>query len=145
MNKTIKIIISFFLLINTSFANYSKRLDQIKNYATALQNHDAIKITSLFANNGYVVSTSQGKIDAREFFNNFLPFVLEGKVDVKNYYGEISNSNALAASFELTLKLINGEVVHGFFVDEFLFQKNSDLLEGVIMYENTKYPQQNAL
>ena len=57
-----------------------QRIQTIEQYISDLQSHDASHISSLFSNNGTVVSTSQGYKNARDFFHDFLPLIQSANV-----------------------------------------------------------------
>lgn len=141
-----KILLSSLLILglstNVAHANpdslNAQRLQQIKSYLNDLQNHNADAITALFVPGGKVLSTSQGNVDASQFFHSFLPKIKFASVSVQSIYKGIGKKNEYSASFGFNWILNDGSKDGAVYEDEFIFEENSALFKQVIMYENTK-------
>jgi hypothetical protein len=117
----------------------TERKQVIEQYLLDLQKADYKDITQLFEKNGYVVSTSKGKINAKEFFYVFLPKVKSAKTESHNIFISDQDPNTLAGRFHFTFAFNSGEEENGEFVDEFVFSPNSSKLSAVYMFENMKF------
>src|SRR5579872_6631657 len=141
------ILLSTLLCLSYSFPAYSHannineaRLKTIHQYLNNLQNADYKDMKNIFSQNAIVVSTSRGKLDAIEFFNAFLPEVTAGNTQLHQTFISYDDKDRLAARFHLNLQLKDDEKVNGEFVDEFIFDKDSEKLTAVYMFENLKFP-----
>lgn len=110
----------------------------VKQYIMDLQKADYKDITQLFEKDGIVISTSRGKVDAKEFFYTFLPNISSAHTELRQYFVGVTDSDRTVARFHFNFKLKDGEEGHGEYVDEFIFSKNSTKLTAVYMFENLK-------
>lgn len=110
----------------------------VKQYILDLQKADYKDITQLFEKNGMVISTSQGKVDAKEFFYSFLPSISSASTELHQYYVGETDQNRTTARFHFSFELKDGEKGEGEYMDEFIFSKNSTKLIAVYMFENLK-------
>lgn len=117
----------------------AKRGKVIKQYVMDLQKADYKHIVQLFEKNGIVISTSRGKIDAKEFFYSFLPNIDSANTDLHQIFNNDMNTDRMAARFQFKFKLKDGEEGNGEYVDEFVFANHSIKLSGVYMFENLKF------
>jgi hypothetical protein len=127
--RLISSVLTSMLLINTA------AIASEMHSSTSLQD-----ITQLFDKNGIVISTSKGKINAKEFFYAFLPEILTASTEEHQAFFSSDNSNHLGARFHFKFKLKEGEAGEGEYTDEFVFMDNSTKLEAVYMFENLKFP-----
>ena len=148
--KISRIFFTAFLFFN---ALHSAMADQVKvdshlrearhqvvaQYITNLKNADYKNMVQLFEKNGFVISTSRGKVNAKDFFYSFLPEVESATTETHQVFAEELDSNRLAARFHFTFKLKDGEKGEGEYVDEFIFTPNSSKLTAVYMFENLKF------
>lgn len=116
-----------------------KREQVIKQYVLDLQEANYKDINSLFEKDGIVVSTSKGRVNAKEFFYAFLPNIVKGNSEIHQTYSSQSDNNRMAARFHFDFTLKDGEAESGEYVDEFIFMNNSEKLAGVYMFENMKF------
>lgn len=123
-------------ITHSSFATQTTRNQVVTRYLADLQNADYKDITSLFEPNGVVVSTSRGKINAKEFFYGFLPNIQSAKVDTHQLF---AGTERRAARFHLQYTMKDGEKGAGEYMDEFVFSKNSAKLAAVYMFENSHF------
>jgi hypothetical protein len=147
--RLISSVLTSMLLINTaaiasemhsSTSLQDERKQIVKQYILDLQKADYQDITQLFDKNGIVISTSKGKINAKEFFYAFLPEILTASTEEHQAFFSSDNSNHLGARFHFKFKLKEGEAGEGEYTDEFVFMDNSTKLEAVYMFENLKFP-----
>ena len=117
----------------------AKREHVIHQYIIDLGKADSEDITSLFAENGTVISTSQGKVGANQFFNNFLPQIHEAATVFHQLFISQENENHYTARFHFNFTLKDGEVGSGEYIDEFIFAAGSKKLTQVAMFENLKF------
>lgn len=117
------------------------RTQVVARYLADIQNADYKDITSLFEPNGIVVSTSRGKINAKEFFYSFLPDIQSARIDTHQVF---SGNGRLAARFYLTYTMKDGEKGAGEYMDEFVFSTNSSKLTAVYMFENSHFDGTNT-
>lgn len=110
-----------------------------KRYLLDLAKADYKDIVRLFDKNGFVISTSRGKVNAKEFFYAFLPNVESAKTELHQIFTSQSDANRITARFHLTYQLKDGEKGNGEYVDEFIFDANSHKLSAVYMFENLKF------
>lgn len=137
--KRIALTIFILFLINfNALANnlQIKREEAVKQYLMALNNKDINKISALFVNDGYVVSTSKGKINASKFFSEFLSELKSSKVEIFNLYKDPNDPNHYAARFHFSWLEKNGETGSGNYMDDFSFANNTNKLVTVFMFEN---------
>jgi len=111
----------------------------VKEYIVALGKADYKTITALFAKNGEVISTSRGKVNAKEFFYAFLSNVVTAHTEAHQYFIHPADPNRVAARFHFDFKLKNGEEGAGEYIDEFVFTESSNQLSAVYMFENLKF------
>lgn len=114
----------------------------IHEYIEGLGKADYFSIVGLFVNNGTVISTSQGSVNARDFFYNFLPSIANSATQFHQMFTEISDVNRMEARFHYNYELKDGEKGGGEYVDEFVFMENSPQLVQVYMFENLKFPKE---
>lgn len=110
-----------------------------KRYIIDLQKGDYKDITQLFAQDGFVVSTSKGKVNAKDFFYSFLPNIVRAKTELNQTFISDKEPNRISARFHFTFKLNDGEEGGGEYIDEFVFSPNSKKLAAVYMFENLKF------
>ncbi|OGT45131.1 MAG: hypothetical protein A3E83_07590 [Gammaproteobacteria bacterium RIFCSPHIGHO2_12_FULL_41_20] len=115
------------------------RAEIVTRYITDLGSANTQDIISLFDKNGTVVSTSRGSMNAKEFFNAFLPEIVDAATVINQTFLGVTDADRMTARFHFSFKLKNGETGEGEYLDEFVFNNNSILLSEVIMFENTKY------
>jgi hypothetical protein len=144
----IKTIASLLLVVTACSSNAAtisqqplqeKRELAIKQYVLDLQTANYKDINNLFEKNGIVVSTSKGRVGAKEFFYAFLPNIVKGNSELHQMYVSQSEVNRMVARFHFGFTLKDGESENGEYVDEFIFSDNSDKLAGVYMFENMKF------
>src|SRR5690349_9814677 len=92
---------------NTSLE--SQRQEVITQYINDLQKADYQHIVQLFEKNGIVISTSRGKVDAKEFFYSFLPNILSANTELHQTFSGVMDYNRYAARFYFTYQLKDGE------------------------------------
>jgi len=126
-------------LKNTSSLLQDERMQVVKQYIIDLQKADYKDITRLFEKNGIVVSTSRGKVNAKDFFYAFLPNIQLASTQLNQTFMSDSDGNRMAARFHFIFKLKDGEEGSGEYVDEFVFSNNSSKLSSVYMFENLKF------
>lgn len=105
----------------------------LHRYISALGRADLQDITSLFTEDGTVISTAKGKIAATIFFNGFLPEIETAKTVVHQTYTSREDSNRYAARFHFIFQFKDGEQGDGEYIDEFVFAPNSTQLVQVAM------------
>lgn len=128
-----------------------ERVNVIKRYIKDLQKRDYQDITQLFTKDGVVISTSRGKVDAKEFFYGFLPSLSSANTELYQYFDSGLNSNIpanktnhFAARFHFAYEEKTGEKGEGEYMDEFVFAgKYSSKLAAVYMFENVKFPDED--
>lgn len=112
------------------------RTQVISQYLDDLRTANAPSIGQLFVPNGTVVSTSQGKVDARTFFNSFLPAIQTATVGDAQIYVSMDNNDRYTARFHFAWTMKDGGSGSGVFADEFIFAKGTNKLLEVTMFEN---------
>lgn len=144
-----KLLAGMFLLSASMVSNAALSGDLIKERQAVIQEYiddlahgDAENIKKLFEQNGVVISTSQGKVNAYQFFDSFLPLIQQANTQIHARYISGSDNNRLVARFHFDYILIDGEQGGGEYVDEFVFLDNSSKLLAVYMFENLKFPDQ---
>lgn len=124
---------------NVSDTLQTERKKVINQSIMDLKNADYKDIATLFENNGIVVSTSRGTVNAKDFFYSFLPSIETANSELHQSFLNDSDSNRYAARFHFEFKLKDGEMGNGEYVDEFVFTNNSAKLSAVYMFENLKF------
>ena len=140
----------FISLICLTFASASSANTQslqtqretvIKEYLADLAAANYQDIALLFDPNGYVVSTSRGHANAKEFFYAFLPNVTQAHTTLHAAFLSGGTPDTSAARFHLDFQLKDGETGNGEYMDEFVFNPGSTKLAAVYMFENLQFPQ----
>ena len=108
-------------------------------YILDLEKANSENIISLFEENGTVVSTSRGPMNASEFFLAFLPSIESATTEVHQTFMNPTDPNRFAARFHFAFVLKDGETGDGEYVDEFVFSERSSKLSQVAMFENLKF------
>ncbi|OGT52488.1 MAG: hypothetical protein A3E84_03160 [Gammaproteobacteria bacterium RIFCSPHIGHO2_12_FULL_42_13] len=124
---------------NNSISLEEARKEVVKRYIVDLQKADYKDIAQLFDQNGIVISTSRGKVNAKEFFYSFLPDVASANTETHQYFIGDTDVNRIAIRFHFSFKLKDGEKGDGEYVDEFVFSNNDTKLSAVYMFENIKF------
>lgn len=137
------------LMLACAFPSYAHQVDAssllelrkevIMHYIDDLQQADYKNISALFEKNGTVVSTSRGKVNAKEFFYAFLPEIASATTELHQTFVSDVDQNRFGARFHFNFTLKDGEKGNGEYVDEFVFADNSSLLTAVYMFENLKF------
>lgn len=117
----------------------SSRLQTVYRYVSALEQADATAMAAIFTEDGELISTSRGHMSAVPFFTGFFPEIDAANLEIGSVYKSVTAANEFGASFNFQFTTRDGEQHGGHFIDEFIFEKNSDKLKMVIMYENTQY------
>ena len=117
----------------------AEREQVIREYVLDLGRGDADAISSLFEEGGTVISTSKGKVDAKEFFHGFLPEIDAATTEVHQLFNNTVDDNRFAARFYFKFHLKDGDEGSGEYIDEFIFSDNSNKLSAVYMFENLKF------
>ena len=143
MRKLSKALLASALLATavTASANpvsNEQRIDVVKEYIQDLGAANANAIVSLFAPGGEVISTSQGRVSASQFFNSFLPEVDHAEVSIGKIYKSINDDDHYSASFHFSWTMSDGSTGSGNYVDEFMFKPESNKLVAAYMFENIK-------
>jgi hypothetical protein len=110
-----------------------------RQYILDLQKADYKDISQLFEKEGNVISTSRGKVNAKDFFYSFLPNINSATTNLHQTFLNETDKNRLAVRFHFSFKLKDGEEGKGEYVDEFVFTNNSVKLSAVYMFENLKF------
>jgi hypothetical protein len=142
-----KFLISTFIITLSALSQSliaSPSLDQdreavIKQYIGDLQRADYKDISQLFNSNGTVISTSKGKVNAKDFFYSFLPNITSAKTELHQSFVSQADENRYASRFHFQFTLNDGEAGEGEYVDEFVFMDHSAKLSAVYMFENLKF------
>lgn len=138
--KKIKGAVLFLLLMVSvnSFADTleKERLETINQYLGALQKIDTKLMTSLFTQQGFVISTSKGKVDPMKFFTGFFNELKSTNVKISNLYKDLKYPNHYAAKFKFSWTEKTGASAGGEYIDDFTFADNSNKLLVVNMFEN---------
>lgn len=117
----------------------AEREQVVQQYIQYLGKADYQDIASLFSEDGIVVSTSRGRVDARQFFNNFFPQIESSETKYHQGFISLDDANRYAGRFHLRYQLKDGERGEGEYVDEFIFVEHSAVLKAVYMFENLKF------
>lgn len=137
LGLTLLILQSEFAMANTDLN--TERMNVVKQYVMDLQNANYQDISQLFEKDGYVISTSRGQMNAKDFFYAFLPFVSSANTEIHQTFISDANSNVLGARFHFTFNMKDGEKGEGEYMDEFTFSNDSTKLTSVYMFENLKF------
>lgn len=135
----LSVIISVFATLG--YAGEQDKLDSERKatcvrYLIDLQNADYKGIVQLFDKNGYVISTSKGHMNAKDFFYSFLPNIRTAKTELhETFIG--SGNYVVRFSFDFEMK--DGEKGHGEYIDEFVFVPNMAKIMSVAMFENLHF------
>jgi hypothetical protein len=128
------------VIAGSAYAGLNDAREQVvTQYLTDLAKADYVDIANLFEENGIVMSTSRGAVNAREFFYAFLPNVQSAATEQHQLFTGKTDTNRLAARFHLAYQLKDGEQGEGEYMDEFVFSANSAKLAAVYMFENIKF------
>jgi len=140
LSKSILIIILLFTAATASANALSsnEKVGVIREYLHDLQTANASAITGLFVPGGEVISTSQGRVNASGFFNSFLPEIASAEVSIHKIYNGFGTNEGYSASFHFSWIMNDGSQSGGNYVDEFIFEKGTNKLVAVYMYENLK-------
>jgi hypothetical protein len=106
----------------------SDRERVMRQYIYDLERADYRDISTLFTENGTVVSTSRGNVNAKEFFYAFLPNIDSARTEIHQVFSNNHDPNRYAARFHFTYSLKDGETG-----------------DGEYMFENLKFKQTNSL
>lgn len=138
-------------IINANLANWGidrhqsssslqiTREQVVRQYIADLKKADYQDIGQLFDSNGRVISTSQGNVDAAEFFHAFLSEIEWASTELHQCFVSSTDPDRFGARFNFSFRLKNGESNNGEYVDEFVFSKGSAKLSTVYMFENLKF------
>jgi len=148
--------ISYISLILIALSNYAiagqdysssdlnvERDKVVRQYILDLERADYQGISALFGEGGTVISTSQGNVNAKDFFYSFLPNIESATTEFHQAFISNVDNNRYAARFHFSFKLKDGETGNGEYVDEFIFGNNSAKLTSVYMFENLKFNVKN--
>lgn len=113
----------------------SKRTETIQRYVADLGSANASDIVQLFTSNAVLYTDSQGEVSARAFFNSFLPKLAKSNTVLGSVYQSPSLKDQYLAHFQLIYVMKDGTSGGGAFADRFVFQKGTDKLRRVDMYE----------
>lgn len=111
----------------------------IDQYINDLKKADYKDIVQLFEKNGVVVSTSRGRVNAKDFFYSFLQDIETASSELHQLFIGETNDNHFTARFHFTYKMKDGETGDGEYIDEFVFSGHSKKLSAVYMFENLKF------
>ena len=120
----------------------SQRKKVMDRYIMDLQNADYKDIVQLFEKEGYVISTSKGNVNAKDFFFAFLPLIQNAKTEVHQGFYSDRDQNKYAVRFHFNFTLKDGETGDGEYVDEFSFTEGTSKLASVYMFENLNFIKQ---
>jgi len=142
------ISLAAFLMVSSAFAKkndlpdlsglHGARKHTIQLYLDGLATRNAPQVVSQFVPGAVVHSTSRGEVSASQLFPSFLGSLISSSVEVQNVYKSTNDKNLYGVSFSFHWTESDGSKGGGSYTDEFVFQKHSDKLETVIMYENLK-------
>lgn len=118
----------------------AQRSHVIHQYLYDLENANLKDMISLFTKEGWVISTSKSKINAKDFFSDFLPSIKSAKTVFHQEMLSVDNTEHYAVRFHFEFKLKNGENRQGEYMDEFVFAQNSSRLNQVYLFENPHFP-----
>lgn len=116
-----------------------ERIETINAYLQSLASVDSKKINLLFEPNATIISTSKGVINAKMFFNGFLPELTSAGVKNIYIYKAIDDENHFGARFNFSWVEKDGSSDGGIFMDDFIFINGSKKLGKVIMFENKQF------
>lgn len=144
MHKLLQILVAFFasaIIVCTANAAessqtlHTKRVQTVLQYLHDLQTANVTDILRLFKSNAKVISTSQGEVSAKAFFESFLGQVVSAQVNLVNLQKCNSKPDRYTARFRFSWTMKNGDTGAGEFVDEFIFLPHEAILDEVIMSE----------
>lgn len=135
-----KLLLSLLLLTSVVFAEdlQSIRKEVVAQYLTDLESGHLDHMITLFEENGTVMSTSKGQVDAKVFFTAFLPHIVSGKIELHQFFAG-DDADHFAVRFGLYLMMDDGWSGYGEYMDDFIFAPNSEKLSAVYMFENTHF------
>ena len=144
MNIKTTAFLTLFILSSANAAEPTQSLEDqrqavISQYVADLEKADYQHIVQLFEKNGIVISTSRGKVDAKEFFYGFLPNIQSAHTELHQAFSGTMDHHRYAARFYFSFTLKDGEQDQGEYVDEFVFADHSTKLSAVYMFENLKF------
>jgi hypothetical protein len=145
IKKSFFISVLLIVLSSYSLAASSLEVDRekvVRQYIIALGYADADVISDLFTEDAIVITTSQGKVKAKEFFYFFLPTLESSSTELHQVFINKIKNGPYTARFHFKYKLKNGEATEGEYMDEFLFNQNSAQLKSVYMFENLKFDEE---
>ncbi len=116
-----------------------EREQVVSQYIANLQNADYKAMMQLFTKDSFVISTSHGKVDAKEFYYSFLPNITSATTELHQLSSSESDANRLTARFHFTFKMKDGSQENGEYIDEFTFANDSQKLAAVYMFENLHF------
>ena len=118
----------------------TQRAHVVKEYLLSLEAGDIEHMNELLEEGAIVMSTSQGRVDARTFFANFLPHIVSGQLEIhQEFIGIETETDHYGVRFGLFLVMDDGWSGFGEYVDEFIFPPNSSKLSVVYMFENKHF------
>lgn len=146
IKKTVYMASFLFLLSTTSVmageispSLNPEREQVIRDYILDLEKGDAEAMAALFEEDGTVMSTSRGKVNANQHFHAFLPQIASAQAKLNQMFVNTVDKDRYVARFHFTFSLKDGENGDGEFVDEFIFSHNSNKLKSVYVFENLKF------
>ena len=146
MNKFVLGLLSFSLLnfsvISAQEENslQIQRAQVVKEYLLSLEAGDIEHMNELLEDGAIVVSTSQGKVDAKTFFADFLPHIVSGQLEIhQEFIGIETETDHYGVRFGLFLVMDDGWSGFGEYIDDFIFSPNSSKLLAVYMFENKHF------
>lgn len=119
------------------YRNYREEI--IREYLKSIEQASYLSMEKLFATDGIVISTSQGKQNARVFFSNFLPSIQIAHTQIHQIFFSEDDPNHFAGRFHLDFELKDGQKVSGEYMDEFIFTDGTIKLSAVYMFENLHF------
>lgn len=122
-----------------SHSSQAEREQILHQYVMDLQAANYRDISQLFTQNGVVISTSRGRMNAKDFFYAFLPEIKSAKTEFHQSFVSNTDPNHYSARFHFTFTLKDGEKGDGEYIDEFVFENNSNKLSEVYMFENLHF------
>lgn len=146
MNKLILCLLTFGLLsfniISAQEENslQTQRTQVVKEYLLSLEKGDIEHMNELLEQGAIVMSTSQGRVDAKTFFADFLPHIVSGHLEIhQEFIGIETETDHYGVRFGLFLVMDDGWSGFGEYIDEFIFSPNSSKLSVVYMFENKHF------
>lgn len=140
----LRLIVALVLMTTTAsaFAQSPLQVEReavTRRYVQDLERADYKDIVQLFTKDAFVISTSRGKANAKDFFYSFLPEIVSAKTDLHQVFQKTADDDVMAARFHFEYKMKDGEAGGGEYVDEFTFAENSSKLISVYMFENLRF------